>query len=106
MTRPTTTDGAPGGISKDKNTTGGYVYPGPGGSTSGIGGGGGGGGIGGGGGGGSGSGGGGGGTVVHYLDEVGSIGEMYQQYVEREKLLSGLSSASIEPLRVSTVPRR
>ena len=49
------------------------------------------------------------GSVVHYLDhyldDVGSVGDMYQQYVEREKLLSGLSSAASEPLRVDTVPR-
>ena len=73
-TRPPTT-GATGGI-KD-NYTGGYGYGGTGGgygtSSMGVGGSG----IGStGGGGGSG---GGGDTVVHYLDEVGSIGEMYQQ---------------------------
>ena len=104
-TRPPTT-GASGGI-KD-NYTGGYGYGSTGGagggygtSSMGVGGSG----IGGGTGGGGGSTGGGGDTVVHYLDEVGSIGDIYQQYVEREKLLSGLSSASIEPLRVSSVPR-
>ena len=92
---------------REKNTGGNIIpFPGLGGSGIGTGTG-----IGTGGGGinggtGGGGGGGGGGTVVHYLDEVGSIGEMYQQYVEREKLLSGLSSASMEPLRVSSVPRR
>jgi hypothetical protein len=44
--------------------------------------------------------------VSNYLDDVGSVTELYAQYLQRERELAGLSSAAVEPLVLPTSPNK
>jgi hypothetical protein len=40
------------------------------------------------------------GDVSHYMNDVGSVGTLYKQYIKRERILSGLTVASLDTLSI------